>query len=143
MILLVVCWQWRLFSKVNLLNDDTYRCDSATIIMSSFGQIEQGAILNKEILNSINEESISGAHSCRASLTRSLPRVFENVSRPLKCHSNFIGSHITPARACVCRVTRIHSCTSTPEYFTYKIAISIVYFCIFIVLLCLSSEFKC
>ena len=30
-------------SKVNLLNGDTYRCDSATIIMSSFGQIEQGA----------------------------------------------------------------------------------------------------
>ena len=29
-------------SKVNLLNDDTYGCDSATIIMSSFGQIEQG-----------------------------------------------------------------------------------------------------
>ena len=28
-------------SKVNLLNDDTYRCDSATIIMSCFGQIEQ------------------------------------------------------------------------------------------------------
>ena len=30
-------------SKVNLLNDDTYRCDSATIIMSYFGQLEQGA----------------------------------------------------------------------------------------------------
>ena len=30
-------------SKVNLLNDDTYRCDSATIIMSSFGEREQGA----------------------------------------------------------------------------------------------------
>ena len=30
-------------SKVNLLNDNTYRCDSAAIIMSSFGQIEQGA----------------------------------------------------------------------------------------------------
>ena len=29
-------------SKVNLLNDDTYRLDSATVIMSSFGQIEQG-----------------------------------------------------------------------------------------------------
>ena len=29
-------------SKVNLLNDDIYRCDSATIIMSSFEQIEQG-----------------------------------------------------------------------------------------------------
>ena len=30
-------------SKVNLLNDDTYQCDSATIIMSSFGEIEQDA----------------------------------------------------------------------------------------------------
>ena len=30
-------------SKVNLLNDNTYRCDSATIIISSFRQIEQGA----------------------------------------------------------------------------------------------------
>ena len=29
-------------SKVNLLNDATYRCDSVIIIMSSFGQIEQG-----------------------------------------------------------------------------------------------------
>ena len=30
--------------KDNLINDDSYlRCDSATIIMSSFGQIEQGA----------------------------------------------------------------------------------------------------
>ena len=29
--------------KVNLLNDDSYRLDSATVIMSSFGQIEQGA----------------------------------------------------------------------------------------------------
>ena len=26
---------------VNLLNDNTYRLDSATVIMSSFGQIEQ------------------------------------------------------------------------------------------------------
>ena len=29
--------------KVNLLNDDTYRLDSGTVIMSSFRQIEQGA----------------------------------------------------------------------------------------------------
>ena len=29
-------------SKVNLINDDPYSCDSVTIIMSSFGQIEQG-----------------------------------------------------------------------------------------------------
>ena len=47
-------------SKVNLLNDNTYRCDSVTIIMSSFG--------NKEILDLFNEESVSGARSCKASL---------------------------------------------------------------------------
>ena len=29
-------------SKVNLLNDDTYRSDCATVIMSYFRQIEQG-----------------------------------------------------------------------------------------------------
>ena len=41
--ILLVVWSANGSSKVNLLNDDTYRCDSATIIMSSFGQIEQGA----------------------------------------------------------------------------------------------------
>ena len=30
-------------SKVNLLSDDTYRWNWATVIVSSFGQIEQGA----------------------------------------------------------------------------------------------------
>ena len=30
-------------SKVDLLNDDTYRLDSVTVSMSSFRQIEQGA----------------------------------------------------------------------------------------------------
>ena len=30
-------------SKVDLLNDDTYLCDSVTIMMSSFGQRERGA----------------------------------------------------------------------------------------------------
>ena len=36
------------------------------------------------------------------------------VSRPLKCHSNFLGvtyitspDHITPARACACRVIKL------------------------------------
>ena len=32
-------------STVNLLNDDTYRWDCATVIMSSFRQIEQGTHL--------------------------------------------------------------------------------------------------
>ena len=30
-------------SKVNLQNDDTYRWNCAAVIVSSFGQIEQGA----------------------------------------------------------------------------------------------------
>ena len=47
-------------SKDNLLNDNTYRCDSVIIIMSSFG--------NKETLDLFNEESVSGARSCKASL---------------------------------------------------------------------------
>ena len=53
--------------------------------------------LYKEIIDLFNKESISGARSGRASLynsTRSLPRVFEKVSRPLKWHSNFFGGHI-------------------------------------------------
>ena len=52
-------------SNVNLLHDDTYRWECASIIVSSFGQIEQSA-LNKEILDLLNEESISGARSGRA-----------------------------------------------------------------------------
>ena len=32
-----------LTSKVSLLNDDTYRIVCATVIVSSFGEIEQGA----------------------------------------------------------------------------------------------------
>ena len=43
--ILLVVWSansdYSASSKVILLNDDTYRCDSATIIMSSFGQMEQ------------------------------------------------------------------------------------------------------
>ena len=37
-------------SKVYLLNDDTYQCDYVTIIMSSFGQLEQGAHQIKKFL---------------------------------------------------------------------------------------------
>ena len=49
--------------KVNLLNDDIYQWNCATVIVSSFGQIEQGV---DYIL--LNEESVSGVHSGRASL---------------------------------------------------------------------------
>ena len=49
----------------------------------------------KKILDLLNEESISGVHSSRVAKsinsTRSLSQVFEKVSRPLKCHSNFWG----------------------------------------------------
>ena len=51
-------------SKVNLLNDDTYRYDSVTIIMPSFGQLEQGAHQIRKFF----EESASGVRSCKASL---------------------------------------------------------------------------
>ena len=43
--------------------------------------------LNKEILDLLNEERVSGAHSGRGSL----PRVFENTKMPFK---NFLGSHM-------------------------------------------------
>ena len=73
MILLVVCFansDGRVLTskasfKVNLLNDDTYRWIRATIIVSSFEQTEQGAQYIKEILNLLNEESVSRAHSGR------------------------------------------------------------------------------
>ena len=73
MILLVV-WSANgdgsaLTAKVNLLNDDTYQWDCATVIVSSFGQINRArCTLNKEILDLLNEKSISGACSGRASL---------------------------------------------------------------------------
>ena len=44
-------------AKVNLLSDDTYRLVRATLIVSSFGQIKQGAHYIRKSL--INEESIS------------------------------------------------------------------------------------
>ena len=48
--------------------------------------------LNKEILDLLNKESVSGACSGRTSnLVRSQLRVFEKVSPALKCHSNFLG----------------------------------------------------
>ena len=48
--------------QVNLLNDDTYRWNCVT---SSYGLIDA---LNMEILDLLNEESVSGARSSRASL---------------------------------------------------------------------------
>ena len=54
-------------SNVNLLNDDTYQqWDCATVIMSAFGQIDQG--VHKEIFDLLNKESVSGVHSGRTSL---------------------------------------------------------------------------
>ena len=54
--------------------------------------------LNKEILDLLTDESVSRVYSGRASL-RSLLRVFEKMSRPLKCHTNcFFGGegHLLP-----------------------------------------------
>ena len=53
---------------IYLINDDTYQWDCATTVVSFFGQIEQSAHITKEILDFLNKESVSGAHSGRASL---------------------------------------------------------------------------
>ena len=54
-------------------------------------------ILDKEILDLLHEESVSGACSGRVVVelvcNSTLPRVFEKVIRPLKCHLIFGGSH--------------------------------------------------
>ena len=52
--------------------------------------------LNKEILDLLNEKSISGARSSRASLSirqEVLPRMFEKVSRSLKYDSKMFLVH--------------------------------------------------
>ena len=51
--------------QVNLLNDDTYRWNCAT---SSLRTNRVRCSLNMEILDLLNEESVSGARSGRASL---------------------------------------------------------------------------
>ena len=66
--ILLVVWSANdgsaLTSKVNLLTYNTYRWVCATVIASSFGQIEQGA----HYIKKFNEESVSGVRSGRASL---------------------------------------------------------------------------
>ena len=53
--------------------------------------------LNEEILDLLNEESISGMCSGKSTI-KSLPQVFEKVSQLLKCNLNFFffggGGHI-------------------------------------------------
>ena len=51
--------------QVNLLNDDTFRLNCVT---SSYEQIRVRCALNMEIFDLLNEESVSGARSGRASL---------------------------------------------------------------------------
>ena len=53
-------------SKVNWLNDDTYHCVFVTVLVSSTNRAM--CALYKDILHLLNEESISGARSGRASL---------------------------------------------------------------------------
>ena len=67
-----------------------------TVIVSYFS-LRAWCTLYKEILDLLNDESISGVHNGRASLhnlMKSLPRVFEKVSRLLKCHLNFFVTYI-------------------------------------------------
>ena len=80
-------------SKVNSLNDDTYQWDCATVIYYVILRTSRArCTLNKDILDLLNEESVSGA--CNGNSTRSLLQVFDKVNRPLKCHSNFLGGYI-------------------------------------------------
>ena len=79
-------------SKVNLPNDDPYRCESATIIMSSFGQIEQGAhSIRKSLIYSTRKVFLERAVTINS--TRSLPRVFEKVSTAKVPFKLFLGSY--------------------------------------------------
>ena len=55
-------------SKVNLLNDDTYQWDSATVTVSFFRKNRARCAVNKEILDLLNKESISGVRIGRAGL---------------------------------------------------------------------------
>ena len=48
--------------------NNTYRCICAGVIIHPSGQIEQGAQYNTKILDLLDEESISGESSGRASL---------------------------------------------------------------------------
>ena len=50
--------------QVNLLNDDTYRWNCDVILRTN----RVRCALNMEILDLLNEESVSGARSSRASL---------------------------------------------------------------------------
>ena len=52
-------------SKVNLLNDDTYRWNLCDVILRT-NRVR--CALNMEILDLLNEESVSGVRSGRASL---------------------------------------------------------------------------
>ena len=65
------------------------------VIVSSIRTNRARCALYKKILDLLNEESISGMRSGRASLQirrEVLPRMFEKVSRSLKYDSNFFLS---------------------------------------------------
>ena len=52
--------------QVNLLNDDTYRWNCVCDVILWINRVRYA--LNMEILDLLNEESVSGVHSGRASL---------------------------------------------------------------------------
>ena len=77
---------------VTFLIDDTYRwvCDHNYVILQTK---RARCTLNKEILDSHNEESFSGVHSVE--LVYKFDEKLASVCQPLlKCHSNSFGGQI-------------------------------------------------
>ena len=80
----------------NLLNDDTYRCVCAGIIVSSI-RTNRARCALYEILDLLDKESISGESSGTSLKIQQevLPQMFEKVSRSLKYDSkkNLVHKH--------------------------------------------------
>ena len=81
--------------QVSLPNDDTYRWNFAMSSSDKYSKV----LIKYGILDLLNEESVSGARTGRASLKirqEFLLRMFEKVSRSLKYDSNifFVHKHI-------------------------------------------------
>ena len=89
--ILLVIWY---ATKVNLLNDNTYRCDSGNHNYVFLPTNRALCALNWENLDLFHEESVSGTSSgssSRINSTRSLPQVFEMLSRPQCAIQIFLG----------------------------------------------------
>ena len=83
-------------SKVNLLCDDTYRWNSVTVIMSSFGQIEQGAYcIGKSLIYSTSEVFLEKAVlDIVYKLNKKYYLECLKVSRSLKYDSIFLSTKV-------------------------------------------------